>query len=729
KNLTLAQAAMLAAIPQSPTYYSPYGSTQFNPDAGNSFSASALLDRQHYILDQMAKQKMITQAEADAAKKVDILAQVHPLQSKFQNVKAPYFVQAAQQQLIQQFGSSTVQRGGWNVITTVDMTAQNNAEKLVADNDRNVTSRSAGKADDQALIAEDVQTGQIVALVGGEDYSRPGYGQLNFAATQLVSPGSTFKPYDYVTLINNNNNVGAGSVLYDSQGALPGYPCTDKGLPPPKGSGNCLEDYDFIYPGPITLRYALGGSRNVPAVKAMLSAVPNDSSPDKVSSINKVIATASAMMDNPYAQAKHQNTYNCYDGKGYEVSNQIQCYGASAIGDGALLLDDQLNGLSTLARLGKAIPYTFILKITDANSKPVYQWTQPTGTQVVKADAAYIVDNMAADPNASYLPGSCSNTSCTTLAQGGYKFHRYQGWNFAIKTGTNNDGFEGLMASWSPKYAVISWVGNHTRNVDLSSTTMEYMTEPLTRGLMEDLHNGLKPQNWTQPSDIKTAPAFVVRNHIHYGDIEPSPANDLYPSWYAGGSGNKATSQTTDKVSGKLATACTPAAAKEVIANGNASYWNADIFMGGYATVGSNTSSGTSGSGAVDDIHNCDDQPPTPSVTVASDTSNTPDACDPTCTVTVTVSKGTHPLSGGSYTASPAGTVTVTLDGQTINTQAIPSDQSDLYTYSFTYTATKDATGSTMSATVTDSVLYQTTKPSDPLTLTADTTQGNSPGP
>ena len=78
---------------------------------------------------------------------------------------------------------------------------------------------------------------------------------------------------------------------------------------------------------------------------------------------------------------------------------------------------------------------------------------------------------------------------------------------------------------------------------------------------------------------------------------------------------------------------------------------------------------------------------------------------------------------------SPAGTVTVTLDGQTINTQAIPSDQSDLYTYSFTYTATKDATGSTMSATVTDSVLYQTTKPSDPLTLTADTTQGNSPGP
>ena len=267
-------------------------------------------------------------------------------------------------------------------------------------------------------------------------------------------------------LINNNNNVGAGSVLYDSQGPLPGYACTVKGLPPPQGNSNCLQDYDFLYPGPITLRYALGGSRNVPAVKAMLSAVPNDNSNGKTKSINKVISTASSMRENTYNQSKHISSYNCY--KGNQV---IQCGGASAIGDGTLLLDDQLNGLSTLGRMGKAIPRTFILKITDASNKTVYQWKQPPGTQVVKQDSAYILNNMASDPNASDLAGSCSATTGTKLSQGGYKFQRDNGWDFAVKTGTNNDGFEGLMASWSTKYAVISWVGNHTRNVDLNNTT------------------------------------------------------------------------------------------------------------------------------------------------------------------------------------------------------------------------------------------------------------------
>ena len=141
---------------------------------------------------------------------------------------------------------------------------------------------------------------------------------------------------------------------------------------------------------------------------------------------------------------------------------------------------------------------------------------------------------MASDPRASYLPGSCTTTTCTPLRAGGYKFQRYNGWNFAVKTGTTNNGFDGLMTSWSPNYAVVSWVGNHTRNVELK-TSMEYLTEPLTRPWMEYAHQNLKPDNWVQPKDIKVAPAFVVRNHIHFGDQEPSPTNDLYPSWYIGG--------------------------------------------------------------------------------------------------------------------------------------------------------------------------------------------------
>jgi len=711
-HLTLAQAAMLAAIPQSPAYYSPYSSPDYNKEVtADYFGKQALLDRQHYILDQMVDQHMITRQQANDAKTVDVLAQVHPLNSKYQGIKAPYFVLAAKQELEQKYGSQTVQRGGWQVTTTLDMNLQTQAEKLVADNYSSVQYLTGGAADEEAMVAEDVQKGQIVALVGGVDFSNPTYGQNNYAAGILIPPGSSFKPYDYATFINNNTNVGAGSVLYDSQGPLPGYACTDKNIPKHDPNANCLWDYDFLYPGPITLRYALGGSRNVPAVKAMLSAIPSDSSSGNVASINKTIATASAMMDNPY----NPTTYNCYSDEA--LTKTTQCYGASAIGDGAFLyLDDHVNGLSTLARLGVAIPRTFILKITDSSNKPIYQWQQPQGKQVINKDTAYILDNMASDPNASYLPGSCSTTNCS-----GYKFHRYQGWHFAIKTGTTNNGFDGLMTSWSTKYAVVAWVGNHMRNKDLTAargTSMEYLTEPLVKGFMQFAHNGAAAVNWQQPSDIKVLPAFVIRNHIHYGDVEPSPSTDLYPSWYQAPSTNNA-SQTIDKVSGKTATSCTPALAKQDQTNGNANTFSVDKFVSG--ALNPNTLSGN------DDVHNCNDQPPTTSVTVASSTNaGTKDACDPTCTITVTVSQGTHPLSGGSYTTAPAGTVIVTLDGQSINTQPIPADQSDVYSYSFQYTATTSSGGS-LSVAATDSVLYQGTA-TDTLTLTPSGSGANNQG-
>src|SRR5207253_2834305 len=110
----------------------------------------------------------------------------------------------------------------------------------------------------------------------------------------------------------------------------------------------------FRYPGPETLRYALGGSRNVPAVKAMLQASTNDTSSGRTKSINKTISTANALMDAPDA-------YRCFkDGVDVSVAkttDETQCYGASAIGDGAYLhLDEHVNGVASLARLGNAIP-------------------------------------------------------------------------------------------------------------------------------------------------------------------------------------------------------------------------------------------------------------------------------------------------------------------------------------------------------------------------------------
>ena len=204
------------------------------------------------------------------------------------------------------------------------------------------------------------------------------------------------------------------------------------------------------------------------------------------------------------------------------------------MGDGAYLsMADELQAFSTLANNGAKLPQTLIIS-AKLNGKAKVLGVEASRQQAIKQDTAYIINDIMSDPNASYLPGSCDATSCKNLADGGYKFQRYQGWKFAVDDGITNNGFDAIMGSWSSKYAVISWVGNHSRdqNVLQYGVTNEQLTIPLTRGLMEAAHNGKTSSNWPKPADIKTLPAYVLTTHIHYGDIEPSPTTDLYPSWY-----------------------------------------------------------------------------------------------------------------------------------------------------------------------------------------------------
>lgn len=664
KDLTLPEAAFLAAIPNSPTYYSKYSPY---------FDEKGFLDRSHHILDLMAQQGMITKKQAADAKKVDVLATVHPQQSYYAGIRAPYFVLSAKDELNRRFSSQSGKVGGWKVITTLNMDLQNKAEEVAASNIRNINRYGA---DEEALLAEDVKTGQMLASVGGVDFSDPDHGELNFAHSVKISPGSSFKPYDYVTLIDNNTNVGAGSVLYDSQGPIPGYPCTNHTLPPPRGQGNCLEDYDFNYPGPVTLRYGLGGSRNVPAVKAMLEADPTDHSSTRTNSINKVISTADALMAAP-------NAYKCYN-QGVDVNNakttdETQCYGASAIGDGAYLhLDQHINGVASLARMGSAIPNTYIMKIEDANNKTIYQFKQPKGTQVVRKDAAYIVDDMTSDPNASYLPS------------GYYKWHRYGGWQTSIKTGTTGASFDGLEMSWNNQFAVGSWVGYHNRNKALAGT-MELMTTPLTRGLMtyaiDTSH--MPAQTYARPSDIQTLPAYVVNHKIsRNGEIPPSPSNDIYPSWYKGKTGSTQ-AVTIDRVSNKIATSCTPASAKQTL-GGNAAPNSFSIDQ--FYPPGQTGTTSSANTGATDDVHHCGDNPPTINLTAT-------DNGDGTYTITAFASAGTHPFNDATYPQFP-GSITYSINGQTVHTSSASDPQTN-----DTWTYTPSASG-TMTATVTDSVLY-----------------------
>jgi hypothetical protein len=385
----------------------------------------------------------------------------------------------------------------------------------------------------------------------------------------------------------------------------------------------------------------------------------------------KVISIAESMM-NGGSDKSDGYGYNCFFD--VQLTREAPCYGASAIGDGAYLhLDEHVNGLATMSRLGSYVPQTYILQIEDAAGKTLLQWKQPQGKQVIKADAAYVINDILSDPNASYLRSF-------------KKFqHQSDGWKFAVKTGTTNDNYDGLMTSWSTKYAVATWVGYHTRNVAMTAGHMEDMTEPIVRGWMESAHKNIPAKNWNKPSGVKEAPAFVMTSSFGSGAVLPSPRTDVYVGGYNAKSGSSS-SATIDKVSGKLATSCTPASAKQTLTNGNSNTFSIDQFVkGATASASVPTSS--------DDVHSCDDTEPTVQITLP-----TTGTCTGTCTFSVTPFEGSHPLSGGSY----PGSLTVKVNGQTVGTYSVTNSGTPVVVqYQATGTGEVNVT-----ADLTDSVLY-----------------------
>lgn len=643
KDITLDEAAFLAAIPKSPGYYSPY-----NDDFVASGGKEALLGRQDYILDQMAEQGLITNEDRDKAKDTDTLKKIKKRKPRYDGIKAPYFVLTAKSALEKQMGAGVVKHGGLDVVTTLDMNAQKIAEEKVS---AGIAQVRAQGGDTAAFVAEDVKTGQVVALVGGTDFSNPEYGENNYAHALELPPGSSFKPYDYAALIEKSDNVGAGSVLYDIKGAVPGYPCTTA----PTRTGNCLINYDLRYPGPLTLRYALGGSRNVPAIKAMLTA-----------GVDETIDVAHRLMTNFGPDGKSdptKGTYNCYADEAF--TEKSQCYAASAIGDGAYLrLDEHAHGYATLARNGRNIPQSYILKVTDANGKTLSEWKPSEGVQAIRDESAYIVTDMMSDPRASYLPN---------------KIHNFNGWRFGAKTGTTNDSKDGLMGMLSAKYAAMVWVGYHNRTVEMSGF-METMTLPIVNGWMQAVHQNLEPEQIPKPAGIQTLPAFVVRSHVGVGSVEPSPSTDLFPSWYK--KPNTNSNQKIDKVSNKLATECTPERAIQTGANANSSQFSVDKFVGG---GGANTND-------KDDVHKCNDTKPRVSISSRNVT-----CLSSGCTLSARVTAGTHPISSSKF----PGQLNFIVDGQNVGTKQIGGPGTYSITYKPTFSGTKQ-----LRVEVIDSVLY-----------------------
>lgn len=233
KDLTLAEAALLAAIPQKPNRV-----TQ---------DQTALFDRKDYTLDRMAEEGYITQEQAEAAA-------LEPIELKRTIAKkdAPHFVDYVISQLEDDFGSNFINQG-LRVTTTLDYDKQEIAEQVIADGMTKVEQYGGSNA---ALVSLDAHTGQILAMVGSKDYYATDYdGQVN-VVTSLRQPGSSFKPVVYTTAFANGYSPTA--VLFDVETDFP----TDSGNYHPR-------NFSLGTSGPITMRRALGQSLNIPAVKTL----------------------------------------------------------------------------------------------------------------------------------------------------------------------------------------------------------------------------------------------------------------------------------------------------------------------------------------------------------------------------------------------------------------------------------------------------------------------------
>ena len=234
KDVSLAEASILAALPKAPTYYSPYGS-RFED----------LKKRQEHILDRMAALNMISENEANQAKQEEL-----HFQPRTESILAPHFVFYVKQQLEEEYGERVVEQGGLNVITTLDLRLQTLAEETLENHQDTLNNLGASNA---ALVAIDPKTGDILSMAGSVDnFNDDIDGNVNVAIRHR-SPGSSIKPFIYAAAWQKGYTPD--TILVDAE--------TDF------GQGYKPKNYDLKQSGPVTMRTALANSMNIPAVKTL----------------------------------------------------------------------------------------------------------------------------------------------------------------------------------------------------------------------------------------------------------------------------------------------------------------------------------------------------------------------------------------------------------------------------------------------------------------------------
>ena len=454
KDLTLAEASLLAAIPQNPSVYDPY----------NVAGHEGLINRQHLVLKAMKEVGYITEAQYNEAIKVPILDSVKPASSQYADIKAPHFVQMVRTQLEAELGKATVGRGGLSVKTSLDIRIQNKLEEAMTDMFNSYVPNYAGFTNGAATV-EDSQTGQIVAMVGSRDFNYEGYGQDN-AATAYIQPGSAVKSLVYAQLFQQKptgqQNYGSGTILVDE--------------PIDSIYGAKLQNADRTYKGSVTIRTSLATSRNVPAVKAM--------------AINEKAKEGSTIKE-----------IRDMGGTSYCTVGDDKTAGLSAaIGGCGIKQVDLVNAYASLARGGVYKDQSSVLEVKNSSGEVLKKWADQEGKQVIDPQAAYVVSDILTDASAS-------------SSLGNYAAKNIPGVKTATKTGTSDKGGNAKdlwMMSYSPALTMGVWLGNPDTTILKNGTSS--LGSPIIAKVMEYAHKEVyAPEGKWKSGDWFAQPTGIQR--------------------------------------------------------------------------------------------------------------------------------------------------------------------------------------------------------------------------
>lgn len=503
KDLTLAESALLAAIPNNPGVLNPY----------NTYGNEMLIERQHKVLDDMVSMGYITEAEAAEAKEVAILDTIKPESNQYADMLAPHFVLEVKSQLEDKYGISTMRAGGWTITTTLDYRAQQIAEDAVAVGANHTYKNNS---DDIALVSLDVETSQVIAMVGSIDFFNATYGEVNATTDSLIEPGSTIKPIlDYSPLFMEREgiNYGPGSILKDEN--INKLYCSGY-------SGSCsLTNATGTFYGNVTIRFSLGHSLNIAAVKALY-----------INGIDNSLEIAHALGDKSY----------CENREGYGLS--------IAIGSGCgVKMVEHANAYASLARGGSYKDISYVLEVKNSSGEIIESWADSEGTRVVDDQVAYMISNILSDGSARYgiyAPGGSQSA--------GYVIPGI--WT-ATKTGTTtttNSAVtkDSLMESYSTVVSTLVWNGNHDGS-GLTSNTHDIARYTVAE-YMSRVHNEVYgPDGKWHSGDQPIKPAGIQT-------LTVNGKTDIWPSWFNASKNSGVAKETLvfNKYNHLLAADCTP---------------------------------------------------------------------------------------------------------------------------------------------------------------------------